>query len=133
MGTINKKGNIESAYVHYDGYPENVKPLLIKHYTDKKKIADLMKLAKVAGVSYLAPELGAGKQNFNNPDENTSLFYGRDRGEKRSTTLTGDASNIADYIRNASNDGSAEYVYLYDERDGKWYFASYKDKSLKAL
>ena len=135
VGTIDKKGNIESAYVHYDGYPENVKPLLTKHYTDKKKIADLMKLAKVAGVSYLAPELGAGKQNFNDPDNNTSLFYGRDRGEKgkSSATLRGDASSIEDYIRNASNDGSADYVYLYDERDGKWYYASYKDKTLKTL
>jgi hypothetical protein len=134
VGTIDNKGNIESAYVHYDGYPENVKPLLTKHYTDKKKIADLMKLAKVAGVSYLAPELGAGKQNFNDPDAKTSLFYGRDRGEKgKSATLKGDASNIEDYIRHASNDGSADYVYLYDERDGKWYYASYKDKSLKTL
>lgn len=135
VGTIDKNGNIESAYVHYDGYPENVKPLLTKHYTDKKKIADLMKLAKVAGVSYLAPELGAGKQNFNDPDNNTSLFYGRDRGEKgkSSATLRGVTSSIEDYIKNASNRSSADYVYLYDQRDGKWYYASYKDKTLKTL
>lgn len=136
VGTIDKNGNIESAYVHFDGFPENVKPLLTKHYTDKKKIADLMKLAKVAGVSYLAPELGAGKQNFNDPDNNTSLFYGRDMGQKSSgrwETLRGDASSIEDYIKNASNGSSADYVYLYDQRDGKWYYASYKDKTLKTL
>jgi hypothetical protein len=135
VGTIDKKGNIESAYVHYDGSPDTVRPILTKHYTDKKKIAELMKLAKVAGVSYLAPELGSAKQSFGDPDYNISLFYGRDRGEKGKpwATQRGDVSDIADYIRNASNNSSADYVYLYDERDGKWYFASYRDKSLKAL
>ena len=135
VGTIDKKGNIESAYVHYDGSPDTVRPILTKHYTDKKKIAELMKLAKVAGVSYLAPELGSAKQSFNDPDYNVSLFYGRDRGEKGKpwATQRGEVSDIADYIRNAANNSSADYVYLYDERDGKWYFASYKDKSLKAL
>ena len=135
VGTIDKKGNIESAYVHYDGSPDTVRPILTKHYTDKKKIAQLMKLAKVAGVSYLAPELGSAKQSFSDPDYNVTLFYGRDRGEKGSpwATQRGEVSDIADYIRNAANNSSADYVYLYDERDGKWYFASYRDKSLKAL
>jgi hypothetical protein len=135
VGTIDKNGNIESAYVHSDGYPEYVKPLLTKHYKDKKKVEDMMKLAKVAGVSFLAPELGSGKQNFGDPDYNISLFYGRDRGEKSKpwATQKGDVKDIATYIRNSANDSSADYVYLYDERDGKWYYASYKDKGLKQL
>ena len=135
VGTIDKNGNIESAYVHSDGYPEYVKPLLTKHYKDKKKVEDMMKLAKVAGVSFLAPELGSGKQNFGDPDYNISLFYGRDRGEKSKpwATQKGDVKDVAAYIRNSANDSSADYVYLYDERDGKWYYASYKDKGLKQL
>ena len=37
FGKIDKKGNIESIYTHYDSYPENVLPFLKKGYKGGKK------------------------------------------------------------------------------------------------
>ena len=38
------------------------------------------------------------------------------------------------YIKSADQRGGAEYVYLYNMKDRKWYFAdTYKDKDIKKL
>lgn len=118
VGKIDKKGKITSVYVHYDGYPDYMVPM-VKNY-DKKGVDQLVKLGK-SGISYLDKNIGK-KQAFNNPTKGTTLFYGRDRGENNDMTTTW--SNVADikgYFKEVANDSGAEYVYLYDERDGKWY------------
>jgi len=33
FGKINKKGDIQAVYMHYDGYPENMLPLIKKCYS----------------------------------------------------------------------------------------------------
>ena len=41
---------------------------------------------------------------------------------------------IETYIKDAGNKAGAEYVYLYNEKDKKWYYADvYSDKELKLL
>lgn len=118
VGKIDKKGRITSVYVHYDGYPDHMVPM-IKNY-DKKGVDQLVKLGK-SGISYLDKNIGK-KQDFNSPVRGTTLFYGRDRGENKDMTTTWtNAADIKGYFKEVANDGGAEYVYLYDERDGKWY------------
>lgn len=118
VGKIDKKGKITSVYVHYDGYPDHMVPM-IKNY-DKKGVDQLVKLGK-SGISYLDKNIGK-KQDFNQPVKGTTLFYGRDRGENNDMTTTwSNAADIKGYFKEVANDGGAEYVYLYDERDGKWY------------
>lgn len=132
IGKIGKDGKILSTYVHYDGYPENMVPLL-KNYKDAKTVDKLLDLGK-AGISYLDKKIGEKPMDFNDPDKGVTLFYGRDRNEKTDATTKADVKNVAKYLKQVANSGGAEYVYLFDERDGKWYMAdTYEDKELKPV
>ena len=132
IGKIDKSGKIVSTYVHYDGYPENMVPLL-KNYKDSKSVDQLLKLGK-AGISYLDAKIGDKAMDFSNPEKGITLFYGRDRNEKGDMTTKADVKNVAKYLKDVSNKSGAEYAYLYDERDGKWYMAdTYEDKELKPV
>lgn len=132
IGKIDKSGKIVSTYVHYDGYPENMVPLL-KNYKDAKSVDQLLKLGK-AGISYLDAKIGDKAMDFSNPEKGITLFYGRDRNEKGDMTTKADVKNVAKYLKGVANQSGAEYAYLYDERDGKWYMAdTYEDKELKPV
>ena len=102
VGKITKRGKIESVYMHYDGYPDHMLPTIKKGYKDVKNVNLLLRNGGGSGLE---------------ADPNKINFY----GDKQ--VMKGDAKNIETYIKSASYDGGAEYVYLYDERDGKWYMA----------
>ena len=102
VGKITKRGKIESVYMHYDGYPDHMLPTIKKGYKDVKSVNLLLRNGGGSGLE---------------ADPNKINFY----GDKQ--VMKGDAKNIETYIKTASYDGGAEYVYLYDERDGKWYMA----------
>jgi hypothetical protein len=102
FGIIDKKGNIQSVYTHYDSYPENMLPLIKKHYKDAKKAKEVIAKGDNSGLDAL----------------DKMKFYGDGRGP-----MTGKKSDINSYIRKANDEGGAEYVYLYDEADKKWYMA----------
>jgi hypothetical protein len=128
VGKIDKNGNITSVYVHWDGYPDNMLPKVKKY--DAKGVDELIKLGK-AGISSLEDQIGK-KHDFNNPTRGWTIFYGRDRGETGNMISKGNAKNVRSYLKDVGNEAGAEYVYLYDERDGKWYMADvYSDKELK--
>jgi len=111
VGVI-KNGKIISAYVHYDGYPSNMKPGLKKHMKDEKDVMTLIKKGGASGIF----------------DDKEIEYY------KSGTPLTGDVSDIEGYIKDASHKESADYVYLYNTKDKKWYYAdTYKDTKLKKL
>jgi hypothetical protein len=132
IGKIGKDGKITSVYVHYDGYPENMVPLL-KNYKNAKTVDQLVTLGKF-GISYLDKKIGEQPMDFNNPDKGVTLFYGRDRNEKRDMTTKADVKSVAKYLKQVANNSGAEYAYLFDERDGKWYMAdTYEDKELKPV
>ena len=110
VGIISKRGKIESVYMHYDGYPDHMLPTIKKGYMNSGTVKFLLKKGGGSGL-----EADPSKINF--------------YGDK--TTLKGDAKKIDDYISDASDRAGAEYVYLFDERDGKWYMADvYGDKEL---
>jgi hypothetical protein len=102
IGLINKRGKIKSVYMHYDGYPDHMLPTIKKGKYDAGTVKTL---------------LGKGGGSYLEPDWRNINFY----GDK--TTLDGDVNKINKFIRDASNVAGAEFVYLFDERDGKWYMA----------
>ncbi len=102
IGLINKKGKIQSVYMHYDGYPDHMLPTIKKSYMNAGAVKNIL---KKGGASYLKPKFSEIE------------FY----GDK--STLDGDVEKINKFIRDANYDGGAEFVYLFDERDGKWYMA----------
>jgi len=113
FGKINKKGDIQAVYMHYDGYPENMLPLIKKGYSgSKRKNIDVV------------IQNGAGSGLAADPKK---INYYNDDMEP----MAGNAGYIRDFIGDAKQSW-AEFIYLYDERDGKWYMAdTYEDNDLK--
>jgi hypothetical protein len=113
VGIIDRSGKIASGYVHYDGYPSNMKKGLKKHMKNEKDVLNLIKKGGARGI-------------YNNKD--IEYF------NEKPSPLKGNFKDIEKYIKSADMRGGAEYVYLYNMKDKKWYFAdTYTDKDLKKL
>ena len=112
VGVIGRNGKIVSAYVHYDGYPSNMKPGLKKHMKNEKDVLKLIKMGGARGIF----------------DDKEIEYY------KSGNPTKGDMKDFGGYVDAADRNGMAEYVYLYNIKDKKWYFADvYGDKKLKKL
>ena len=113
VGIIDRSGKIASAYVHYDGYPSNMKPGLKKHMKNEKDVLDLIKRGGASGI-------------YNDKDIE---YY-----DEKSSPIKGDLKTLSRYFKSASSSGGAEFVYLYNMKDKKWYYAdTYEDNELKKL
>ena len=102
VGIIDKGGKIQSAYVHFDGYPSNMKPGIKKHIKNEKDVLKLIKKGGARGI-------------YNDKDIE---YY-----NEKPSPLKGNIKDIRKYVKLAGSNGGAEFVYLYDMRDKKWYFA----------
>ena len=112
VGVIGRNGKIVSAYVHFDGYPSNMKPGLKKHMKSDKDVLKLIKMGGARGI-------------FDDKD----IEY-----NKGGRPQKGDSKDIESYLKDADSKNGAEFVYLYNMKDKKWYYAdTYKDTKLKKL
>ena len=112
VGVIGRNGKIVSAYVHYDGYPSNMKPGLKHHMKSDKDVLKLIKMGGARGIF----------------DDKEIEYY------KSGSPTKGDIKDFGKYVDDADRSGGAEYVYLYNMKDKKWYYAdTYKDSKLKKL
>ena len=99
-------------YCHFDGYPSNMGPLLLKYYDTQKEAEELVALG---GLSYLAPRLKpkSGEQHtFNSPNHDITLAYHRDRGEPWE-------QNKPEVHYDINKIDFQEYVYVF--KDDDWY------------
>ena len=113
VGVIGRNGKIVSAYVHFDGYPSNMKPGLKHHIKNEKDVLKLIKMGGARGIF----------------DDKEIEYY-----KKSGQPLKGDSKDIKSYINDAGVEAGAEFVYLYNMKDKKWYFADvYGKKELKKL
>jgi hypothetical protein len=101
FGKIDKKGNITAVYTHYDSYPENVLPIIKKSYKNAKDVDAVIAKGDNSGL-----EVDFDKINF----------YG-----KNAAPYTGKVDKIKNFIKLSQDDAGAEYIYLFDERNSKWY------------
>jgi len=112
VGVIGSNGKIISAYVHYDGYPSNMKKGLKHHMKNDKDVLKLIKMGGARGI-------------FNDKDIE---YYKSGQPQK------GDSKDVESYLKAADSKNGAEFVYLYNMKDKKWYYAdTYKDTKLKKL
>lgn len=100
FGKIDKQGKIQSVYTHYDSYPENMLPIIKKHYKNAKAVNSVIAKGDMSGLDAF--------DNIN--------FYGA-----TSNPSIGSAEKINDFVKFTKENGGAEFVYLFDERDKKWY------------
>ena len=71
----------KSIYVHNDGYPEYMYPMLRDWYSTKEKAEALVNLGDA---SFIAKRLEPSKNSnhhFDHPEDDVCIFYHRDRGE----------------------------------------------------
>ena len=112
FGKIYKSGEIASVYTHYDSYPEHMLPTIKKGY---KKGADVDAV------------LGKGDNSGLEVSPDKMKFYGDPNSLK---PMMGTVKNLKKYVNDADAQG-AEYIYLFDERDQKWYMVDvYGDRDL---
>ena len=106
IGKIKKNGKITTVYMHYDGYPDHMLPTIKKGYRDGKAVDLLLKKGGGSGLD---------------ADPSNIKFY----GDK--TTIDGNMKDTESFVKDAANDGGAEFIYLYSERDSKWYMVDVYD------
>ena len=109
-------GSVLGVYCHWDGYPENNGRILSEHYTDPKKVLELL---THGSISTLRSEIGE-RHDFENQVEATkkgwTTFYHRDRHEEYEENTRFDT--IRDMIRDVGDMMGAEYAYVYN--NGNW-------------
>ena len=104
------EGKIRSIYAHWDGYPAHNGEMLVRHYQQARKIAQLVELGSL---SILAEEVFHNPNSghsFDSPEEGVCVFYGRDRGETGVGTQEYD--DIPSWI-----DDMEEYAYLWNGQE----------------
>ncbi len=113
----NTDGSFDSIYCHWDGYPSHNGKLLLEHFQEPAKLAQLLALGDL---SSLEPEIGS-KHSFDTRVEGQCTAYGRDRGEKGTESKHyKTAASFARMLKQAWT----EWVYIYRVTDGKWYFTN---------
>jgi hypothetical protein len=106
IGKIKKNGKITSVYMHYDGYPDHMLPTIKKGYKDGKAVDSLLKKGGGSGLEVNVDDIN---------------FY----GDK--STLDGNMKDTEKYVKDAGDKAGAEFIYLYSERDSKWYMVDIYD------
>ena len=105
----------EGVYCHWDGYLKHNGAILLEHYCESGKVAELL---SHGDMSSLGTSVGQ-KHDFFAHDQGYTTYYGRDRGEngphigiKRYPSL----SELVDYAEQCG----CEYLYLFDK---EWQYA----------
>ena len=106
---------IKAIYCHWDGYLDHNGRILLNHY-NSAKANNLVALGDVSSLreNILVPE--GVEHTFNKPQENITVFYGRDRGEEDVSWRVFQSENA--WVQ-AMEESGCEYFYLMD--NGVWY------------
>lgn len=108
------KGQGRQIYSHWDGYLSGVGKTLLEHYSDADKIKKLIDLGSISSLREEVEIPKDVKHDFDKPQENITVAYGRDRGEK---------DTQANEFKGGKPDTkhSEEFDYLFVESEKQWY------------
>jgi hypothetical protein len=105
-------GTVRSIYCHWDGYPEYNGVVLKENYQTQEKVEELIALGSISSLKPLvAPPEGA-THTFDNPLEDVTVAYHRDRGEELSIKVHGKVQEFA-------NSDIEQYGYVFTAA-GEW-------------
>ena len=102
-------GKFLQVYCHWDGHFDTNGRLLLTHYNSHEKALELVSLGDMSSLGERA--VLDGEHSFEKADDKTTVYYGRDRGEK----------NTEPEMR-VSPKMKEEYLYVFDidPDDGVW-------------
>lgn len=107
IGIENADGTITSSYHHWDGYPAGLGFKLIQHYNNRDKLAFAISLGDASNWHENVEPVG--DHDFDAPQEDVNVYYGRDRGEKDVGPRT--FANL-DEFSNMYDGAGEEYAYV---------------------
>ena len=109
-----KDGSCSAIYCHWDGYPEGVGRVLSEHYTDEKKVRELISLGSLSSIGSVIGEKSELSRiilfGTNAPDQ--CYAYHRDRGEDL---------NIMKLTELPDPRKELDIEYFYYFENGNWY------------
>lgn len=100
------KDGYQGVYCHSDGYLEGVGYTLRDHYSDDKKVKELISLGHLSVLGDRA--LPISGHTFDVPEDGTTIAYHRDRGDRLGIVTGPTAEWVADRI---GHDG---HVYVWN-------------------
>lgn len=127
VGIKNTDGTIDGIYVHH-GSLRDLGDILKKYYTNAIKVRDLI---DHGDASYVKKNLDPkGEHDFYYPEQDTCVFYGRDRGESNTDYETYEDED--DFMYGYDADG-VDYIYIFD-KGGNWkIYDTYNQKFVESL
>lgn len=120
MGTRSRIGvmhgdKCKSVYCHWDGYLDHNGKILQNHY-DSAKANHLVALGDISSLRKNVEIPEGVEHSFDQPNQDITTFYGRDRGETGIDFRT--THNFDEFLALCDQSG-AEYYYIM--KDGVWY------------
>lgn len=117
IGILNKDKSTDSIYLHWDGYPSHVTPILLRSYNTPEKIRELISFGDISilGDNVTKPDKSK-PHSFNNPQPNTVVAYHRDRQEPWYDTKPLHTENKKKLLEPTY----VPYIYLFDESKNIW-------------
>jgi hypothetical protein len=104
-------GTVRQVYAHWDGYLEHNGRILAEHYDEQELVEALVEHGDISSLrAKINPE---GSHSFDDPQEDVTVYYGRDRGEKGTEFRS--IASVTEYQRSGQRE---EYDYLFS--DGVW-------------
>ncbi len=71
----------KAIYVHWDGYPDHMLPLLNTYYNTVEKAEELLSLGDLSYLDKKVKPDADETHSFNRPAKDVTIAYHRDRGE----------------------------------------------------
>lgn len=104
-------GTVQQVYCHWDGYLSNNGRILHSYYNSFALAKELVQLGDISTLGRRAIPFLA--HSFDNPEKDTTVYYGRDRGEADTEPRV--FADFNDYQANVDAQG---YEYIF--RNGEW-------------
>ena len=113
-------GTVRSIYCHWDGYPEYNGVVLQENYQTQEKVEQLIALGSISSLKPLVAPPEGVTHKFDDPFDNVTVAYHRDRGEKKRMARVD--MGVADFFRKDFE----QYGYVLTE-EGEWLVAGVED------
>jgi hypothetical protein len=114
----NQDGTVTGIYCHWDGYLEHNGRILHDHYTTEEIVRELISFGHMSSLGIGIHPDPNEDHDFEEPQKNVCVFYGRDRGEREQEAETFHNWN------NLLNSQGQAYNYLFVPGEG-WYVRSF--------
>lgn len=117
-------GSVEQIYCHWDGYIEHNGAILKTYYKTPELVKQLISYGDLSVLGTRC-EPTKDSHSFDTPEQDTCVYYGRDRGEPNTSFR-----KFEDMTWFRLNGQWEEYDYLYVESEQHWYLLSKRIGSL---